>query len=275
MNQPIRTTPFFVVLLAATTVATATGGAIPIWQVPVTIDQPGAYYLSRDISATDTGAALITIAADDVTLDLAGHRVERTDTRGDVIGTASNPANVTIRNGTVIGGANGVNLENIAGSSFSVRVENLTVRDAAADGIRVATGYEVLVPSHVLIRDNLVADSGANGIRVFILDAGRISGNVVRASGQTGIVVELSEAMFVRENNVVGSGAHGVHILDSNSVAVTYNHLARNAGFALRFEGTTDNNCYRGNRLLDNSGGDIGRNNETQYESLPCTDNPN
>ena len=161
-----------VTLALSTGFAPASGGTTPIWQVPVTLDQPGAYYLSRNLAGSG-GAALIVIAADDVTLDLAGHRIERTDAAGDVIGTLNNPSGVVVRDGTVVGGFHGVNLENIAGSGFGARVERVSVRGTAGDGIRVASGFEVLVPAHAVIRDNAVAEAGGRGIHVFALDSGR------------------------------------------------------------------------------------------------------
>lgn len=263
------------ILAAFAAPSLASGGAVPIYQVPVTIDQPGSYYLSRDLSGAG-GAALITIAASRVTLDLAGHTLERTDSSGDVIGWSGQPGQITIRNGTVIGGYHGVSIGNYAGTSFDVRIEGLTVQGAAGDGIHVESGYEVAVPTHVVIAGNMVSDAAGRGIYLFALDAGRVSGNVVRASGQSGILVEASTGVFVRGNDVADSGDHGVELLNSSACAIDNNHIARSGQYGCMFDGTpsSGSNCYIANRLLDNASGPIGRQNETQYESLPCSDNP-
>jgi hypothetical protein len=71
---------------------------IPIGQadVPMTISTPGSYYLTEDVSSAVTA---ITIAVDDVTIDLAGFALVGSGSGSGIYMNGRN--NVEIRNGTV------------------------------------------------------------------------------------------------------------------------------------------------------------------------------
>jgi hypothetical protein len=74
---------------------------------PVVIDEPGLYYLDRDWiieHPLTPGVALITIEADDVTLDLGGHSLESIN-EGSVIDVTGR--SFTVRNGEIHATGNG------------------------------------------------------------------------------------------------------------------------------------------------------------------------
>jgi hypothetical protein len=54
----------------------------PITAIPVTINQAGSYFLTRDVTGVATMSG-ITVAVDNVTIDLMGH---------SIIGVANSPA---------------------------------------------------------------------------------------------------------------------------------------------------------------------------------------
>ncbi len=101
-KAPLVALALSIILGLATIPVVAAGGRVPIYQVPSTIDTPGSYYVSRDLTGS-SGAALITIASDDVTLDLADHTIRRTDAGGDMIASFGNRTNIEIRNGRIEG----------------------------------------------------------------------------------------------------------------------------------------------------------------------------
>ncbi len=82
------------------------GGGAPgtrIISVPFTINSPGFYYLSRDLTYNGSGNA-ISVNADDVTIDLMGFRLAHSGAVGSTAGIfMSGRSNVEIRNGTVQG----------------------------------------------------------------------------------------------------------------------------------------------------------------------------
>ena len=125
---------------------------------PVVIDQPGSYYLVEDIIGFP-GQNGITIAASDVTLDLAGFRVlgnlEVGSNRGiDVV--AANHRNITIRNGTVrnFGGAGAYTV-----FADGARLEDVT---SSANG---AAGFD-LGPSSIVV-GCVATNNGADGFTTF------------------------------------------------------------------------------------------------------------
>jgi hypothetical protein len=80
--------------------------------VPVVINSPGVYCLDRHLSTGIASGAAITIASDDVTLDLGGFTLAGTaGSSGAAIGIhAVARQNVTIRDGTVRGFEEGISL---------------------------------------------------------------------------------------------------------------------------------------------------------------------
>lgn len=262
----MKTIPFGVLALSlilglATPPVDAAGGRVPIYQVPATIDTPGSYYVSRDLTGS-SGAALITIASDDVTLDLAGHTVRRTDAGGDVIASSGNPTNIEIRNGRIVGGSKGIYLWNVAGSSFDVVLSRLTISDTSDDGVHVEGGYEVGVPTSVRIEGLSVFDAGGRGIAVSWAHNGVIRNNVVRNASLDGIVVEGSAGVAVADNNSSRNGDDGIEILGSTATSVDSNHLSFNQGSGLYYSGPQlgldDRNLYAGNRMPSNGAGPVG-----------------
>jgi hypothetical protein len=80
-------------------------GRTPISTGPVTISNPGSYVLTANLSASGT---VITIASDDVTLDLNGFTVTSLSILLGAITLSGIRDNITIRNGNIVGGSAGI-----------------------------------------------------------------------------------------------------------------------------------------------------------------------
>ncbi|RMF74262.1 MAG: right-handed parallel beta-helix repeat-containing protein [Acidobacteria bacterium] len=254
--------------------AMASGGRVPIHQVPTTISAPGSYYLSRDLAGAG-GTALIEIAADDVTIDLAGHTLRRTDTIGDGIRTAASVTGIEIFGGRIVGGRRGLSLTRGDGSSFEVRVHDLYVRDAADVGVWVEAGPDLAVPAHVVIDRIEVSDTGSHGISLRFLHGARVEDCVVRAAGGNGIDVQggsgvmlagnsvLRSAVYgialfntvgstLRKNEVLRSGDDGIFGLDIEEFMIVENQMGNNGGDGLDLK--ADHGMVRLNNSLLNTG---------------------
>jgi hypothetical protein len=126
--------------------------------LPFTISAQGSYYLTANLVATGSGAG-ITIAADNVTLDLNGFALI-----GGGSGTVAGvnvPApqkNICVRNGTVRGWTSGgVRCDNASNSFF----EKLRVSNNTGD----TSGSALIAGAGSTIRDCVAADNpGINGI---------------------------------------------------------------------------------------------------------------
>ena len=95
----------------------------------VRIDRPGSYRLRHDVRLKGPGAAIV-IAADGVSLDLAGHSLTGP---GGKLGTGimiDGRRNVSVKNGTLRGFGFGVQVAN----SVNVKVEGLQITGDDAGG---------------------------------------------------------------------------------------------------------------------------------------------
>jgi hypothetical protein len=105
-NLIARIVTVVVVTLAGAALAWADEGKIPLFE-PTTITEPGHYIVTRDISSA-TGP-IFDIQADNVRLDLGGHRLSLSDTTTDVIKiTNGSEKGIIIIDGRIHGGRNGV-----------------------------------------------------------------------------------------------------------------------------------------------------------------------
>lgn len=267
--------PFPVLLgiaLTAASVAHAAGGRIPIHQVPTVIDSPGSYYLTRDLSGAPA-APIVTIATSDVTLDLAGHTLEHQGGSHPVIGSSGAPTRVEIFGGRIRGGQHGVYLLNVAGPTYDVRLHGLTIDGAADSGIYLEGGFEVLVPSRIEIDRTMVTNVGGHGIRLYAVDAARVTRNTVRDAGGAGIFLDSCDGVFVGHNTSASNTGQGVLVESTRASVIEGNHLVRNGTYGLEFRssGESSTNCYIDNRIRVNSVG--GLDPGSQYNNEQCSDN--
>ena len=121
----------------------------PIGSAPFTISQPGSYYLTTNL----TGA--VTIAADNVTLDLMGFAIRPAS--GTAISQTGTRSRLLVRNGVISApAANGVDISTSTATAGGI-LEDLRIYDCQNYGIAVGGGFS--------IRRCQVEDTGLAGIR--------------------------------------------------------------------------------------------------------------
>jgi parallel beta-helix repeat protein len=241
----------------------ASDGRIPISALPFTTTGPGVYYLTRDLGFTASVA--ITIAHNDVTIDLNGHTL--TYTGGTPAGiTHVATSNVTnyrrmrVTGGHLVGGETGVLLNFVLDSA---RVDHLLINGLASGfnsrGIYIYAGGGPTLQAAV--EDNVIAlpDAG-NGIQIANATvrvtgnqiagdtgnfstcyginlegpaAGVISGNAVQRCNQ-GIYLNAALNLQVDGNeiSVLGDSARAVYLGNSTGDRITNNILFRQSGGA-------------------------------------------
>jgi hypothetical protein len=150
-----------------------TGGGRPvgtkITQVPYTISNPGFYFLGSNLTYAGTGAA-ITIAADNVTLDLMGFTLAAEPLSYPIGISMSGRSNVEIRNGTVEGFACGI-VESDAKNGTQHRIFNIRVLYNNMYGI-VLNGNNHLIKNCTATKNHNI--SGKVGIGLAINGSGQI-----------------------------------------------------------------------------------------------------
>lgn len=152
--------------LIGTAITQATIDAALLADVPV-ISQPGNYYLCESITVTD--AVAITIAADDVYLDLNGHTITCTGTTGTGI-LCSDQSNVQILNGVIDAVNDGVVIE--APTKIVTRIflsDLIIVGRDAGDGIRFNFVEQVFVKNCRFINQDSMTNC------VHLINSSRIS----------------------------------------------------------------------------------------------------
>jgi hypothetical protein len=181
--------------------------------VPFTIVKPGAYCLVHGLASSASTGTAITIAADDVVLDLRGYTLDGSGagpgTQAIGIG-AIGRSNVTVMNGTVKGFHAGIQLAWTPGTRGNV------VQGIRADGNK-ATGISVGGVGAV-IRDNLVVETGGS--------------TIVPTPRATGIAVFHGEGGVVTNNDVIDTTTsdamsfdYGIWAANSNDVVIEGNRV--------------------------------------------------
>ena len=187
----------------AHSVAVPGGTAITICQ---TITQPGAYFLAKNLTAGLTGHCLV-IAADHVTIDFNGYRIKGNGS-GDCVRDSGSREGIVLKNGTVTGCFEGINL----GNTDACKIEEMRVLENNSTGIHVA--------DRCLIKNNVVADNDGTGIlgedRTVILQ------NVVVDNGSNGFDgINVDDESVIEQNLVQSNGnsdtgdGHGIHTCES------------------------------------------------------------
>jgi hypothetical protein len=215
---------------------------------PVTIDQPGSYRLTGDLTLSASDVAAIDIDANDVTVDLGGFTIAGTadcvglppfltcliPANGDGITATSSSSNVTVHNGKLRNLRLGIVLSGDAG-----RVESVDVRRGSASGI-AATGFGAV------IRDVISTLNRGTGISAGV-DA-RVADSTVISNNDDGINVGFNSN--VSGNTVTANGEVGISAAQGSRVAE--NTASDNAGFGLDLSAGAG---YGGNVLDGNNGG--------------------
>jgi hypothetical protein len=121
----------------------------PISSLPYTISTPGSYYLTKSLTVPDDGTLAITVAADNVTIDLCGFSITATGSTSSVSGISvpTSQKNLCVRNGSINGwGSSGITAFTVSGGlyeglffsnnqQFGLRVgASTTIRDCEASG---------------------------------------------------------------------------------------------------------------------------------------------
>jgi hypothetical protein len=168
----------------------------PVSSIPITLSQPGSYYLTTNLTQTVNGGGII-LNNHNITLDLNGFSLIGTNGPAVSIGVAvpSTRTNIVIRNGAVRNWNIGISLQ---GVSAGVILENLRVLANSSDGLSLAAGTLVshcvvhrngghgilLGGGENLVRDCQITENGLDGVKAQN-SPNRIMGNYVRglASG--------------------------------------------------------------------------------------------
>lgn len=172
----------------------------PISSLPLTITNSGSYYLTGNLTAPGTNG--VTVATNDVSLDLNGFVLDGRGGGGGGVRVSGVRTNVAVFNGAVAHWP-GVGVD--ASSGRGVYLERLRVVNNGSDGI--GSG------NNSIVQNCIVLGNGGVGIRGG--GANRIKDCVVNGNGTHGIVADQSTII----NCEAGlNGGNGIDAVSESSV---------------------------------------------------------
>ena len=237
-----------------------------IRKLPFTISKPGQYTLLKNLTYSGSGTA-ITVASDDVTIDLKGFTIEGDPNQKVTSETAAIAAfgrkDITIRNGTIRHFFRGIYLEGNNASGGHL-VENVRVDQSALLGIQVKGRFSVIRSNRIT---TVESPTTISGIRYGIFMEGsntRVVQNDVQGVvpiSSTGVAYSIlmlnSTRGCVADNRVqaildASEAAYGIYLNSSPGSIVERNQVSS------FFGGITFVNSlyckYRGNICTDCNG---------------------
>lgn len=229
----------------------------PISSAPFTITSSGSYYLTGNLSSTGTG---ITVAADNVTIDLMGFTLSG-DGSSNVGILLEGRSNVTIRNGTITGFGNSgiyesathvtgnvvesvqlVNNAAVVGSNLALWSKNNRVNNIISKGGSVNTCIG-LGESSRLSNSHISGCSSLSVVQLF--NYGVAINNVITGNPSTGsmLTIALSGQAL---NNVISDNPNASYNIYATSNALISGNTIRNGGDGV-YAGS--NNVIRDNNI--------------------------
>jgi hypothetical protein len=208
------------------------GPGTPISSLPFTIDQPGYYYLTRNLTGAQNTDG-ITVSASDVTLDLGGFELAGTNRTGDGISVSGTQRAVVVRNGSVTNWDIGI----FAAAAVYSRVHDVTVLQNA-EGLRIGIAS--------MVEDCVVSSNLGIGIRAntsIIRDCTIIDNNL---SG-----VEAFNESYIHHNHIFNNNVSSTYEHSDVRLTGTRNTVEQNQGLGVAMTtSSTLNRVYR-NRGCD------------------------
>lgn len=226
---------------------------------PITLDHPGSYRLTGNITVGGPDVTAIVITSPDVTIDMNGFTIACNTGGGPCavgsgVGIDGNQANVTIRNGTVRDMGNGGIVTGAIGRVVGIRaignhddgihcgngstLNGNTAIQNGRDGLNAGTGSS--------LTDNVAIDNERGGLEVF--HNSTVIGNTANSNAVFGIYCNGGCTI---EHNTTNQNATGISLLGGNTI--TGNTARINAGFGLLANGT--DSAYSFNTFTGNNGG--------------------
>jgi parallel beta-helix repeat protein len=209
----------------------------------------------------------LVIGADDITIDLGGHRIDGTG-EGDDLGIDNTAGHdgVKVRNGVITGFEHGVHLVGVANNVISGLYvvgntdHGLFLESSSHNtlkGNRVWTngddGISFDSTSDSTLKGNVAAGNSFHGIRLFVSDRNVLKGNTASANASgSGISASGSDDNTYKANWTFCNGDYGIKLFASDTSALTANTTSCNADDGIRIDGSSSGSTLESNRVTGN-----------------------
>jgi hypothetical protein len=181
----------------------------PISSAPITITQPGSYYLATNL--TVSGGTAIVIQANGVTLDLRGFTISSTaaTAAGMAILLNGSVTNIAIYDGQIMSGVTNSSTGIFGGSGFVNGISAATPYNVRVKNISVCgvMNYGIFLGANSSVAESCVVNVAGN-YGIFALT---VSDSSVNNAGETGIYCYTANNCYA----VTGTGGSGIYALSS------------------------------------------------------------
>ncbi len=202
---------------------------------PVSINTPGYYVLTSNLTVPNQNTTAIQVNANNVTIDLNGFAIQGPNVCATDGFTVAQPC--TLPSGSPL--ATGIGVD--AGTGVPFNVLNTRVINGTIDGVG---GIGIFANVNARIEGVNISNCGSFGI---FTSGGVIRDTLVRACGATGI---LTSGAVIKDSRAIFN--RGAGIQTGNSSVITGNILATNLSVGLLLTG---NSRYTDNVIDNNNGG--------------------
>ncbi len=218
----------------------APGGGVPTAAAPAECVCPAS--IRRDFTLACDCFNRIRVAANNITLDCAGHKLTGSG-RGHGI-LLRNLMGVTVRNCNITGFSNGVALRSSTGNTLTNNKSFANARD----GFDFNDSNE-----NSLIENSATNNPSSNGIELDNCSRNNLRKNIVKEN-QDGIDLNQSNENTLEENTANENLRDGFRInRNSDSNTVRINTANDNGRDGFRIDGNSDRNTFTGNTANNNS----------------------
>lgn len=235
---------------------------------PVTIDEPGSYLLTGDLSVGDPSTHAVLISAPSVDLDLNGfaiagpnqcsgeqNSIQCSQAYAGGHGVAIYAGEVTVRNGS-IHGAGGIGVYFKGGGTSSLQLENLRVFENS-QGVVIDEAHSSSL-SDCFVYRNLGPGVSFGSI------GGIIEGTAVYGNGSNGIALPAGPyvGVLIQGSSVNHNGGSGIGV-GSPGHNILGNTIAGNTDFGIKGPASFaygSNNIHGNGGTVDESGVQVGTN---------------
>jgi parallel beta-helix repeat protein len=224
---------------------------------PTVITKPGCYYVTRNI--TTASGPVITIRANDVSLDVKGHTLEQGAHSAPVILIEPGSTGVAVFNGTLTGGKPAVSLQS-TGPKSRLHFRNLTVKDYRA------LGFDLKGLDQLDLVECRVISGSDHGVMAFASQtpgqgtfSGQFLGNTFRCANSNILSLNGARGTIIRGNHLTGEADQfGIHVdgpanlIEGNTIAAVHGTGIFVQGNGNLVAGNTVNQCgISGIRVID------------------------
>lgn len=259
------------------------GVAITQAMIPFTITSPGNYYVCEPLT-TGAAAPIITIAANDVSLDLNDFFITSTADRGIY---SSGYNNIYIKNGNITSKNEAIYIQ----TAYLVRLENVNIMNAASNAVYLSTITELFINNCIVVGFNSTVLANNAGFFLYNSGPASISNTIVSTvsnAGYSGFYISRAVNATVVElvNCIASQLGYGFYVnQDANAksnIVFRNCYAASNAIYGFNavsttssFNGPTYENCVARMNAITNNGVGFVNNNFTDTVYTGCVSTQN